>query len=364
MSRPLQLLAGFLLAFSPAVAGADRPATAASASGGLGVSLAAAIPAAPRFFASRLGPSSSVSSRDDASSLLGLEDDELMRLLEIDPASLGSLSIGGPGSGRLFNGVELQQDPRWFIGPSAAPWATSETLQAVQTAIDAVHQLFPETPPIYIGDMSDRDGGRLKRHESHQSGRDADLGFYFKDGARTCLATGTASNLDLARNWALVRALVVRTDVESIFLDTRIQRALYKYALSVAEDSEWLGRIFGFVKGSRDAIVKHIAGHRNHYHVRFFNPVAQELGRRAHPLLVQLEILEPPIRILRHRVRPGETIGHLAARYATTVESIMRANGLRTSRLRARRSYRIPVRGAVASTSDPLVIRPRLLPPE
>lgn len=342
MLTPLQLVAGIWLATLPALGGASAPSSP------------------PGILADG---SRTYRSDERAASLLALDDEEFLQVVQADPAALGSLSIGGPGSGRLFNGVKFPEGERWVIAPTAEAWATTETIEAIQTAIDTVHQLFPETPPIYLGDMSGRDGGRLKRHASHQCGRDADLGFYFKDGAAATLVAGTAKNLDLPRNWALVRALVARTDVESILLDTRIQRVLYRYAASIAEDQAWLDRIFGFVRGSRDAVIKHVAGHRNHYHVRFYNPLAQELGRRAHPVLVDMQLVDPPVRTVRHLVRAGETIGRLAARYGTTVDAIMRANGLRTERLRARRSYRIPVRAAF-SPPTPFVLRPRLLPPQ
>ncbi|MBE3109858.1 MAG: penicillin-insensitive murein endopeptidase [Acidobacteria bacterium] len=294
-------------------------------------------------------------------SLLSLSDEDLRTRVEADPVSLGSLSIGMPGGGVLLNAVALEPGPRWEIAPTAASWGTSETMAAIQVAVDTVHELFPETPPIFIGDISDSDGGRLKRHETHQAGRDVDFGFYYKPGKGTWYRPGTSTNLDLLRNWALVRALVVRTDVETILLDTRIQRLLYKHALSLGEDKDWLDRIFQFSRGSRDAIVRHVARHRTHYHVRFYNPVAQELGRRAYPTVVQLQIMRPPVYSVPHVVRPGQTLGYLAARYGTSVRAIMQANGLATTVLRAGRTYRIPVRTA-APPSQPLVVPRRLLP--
>ncbi len=213
-----------------------------------------------------------------------------------------------------------------------------------------------------LGDISDADGGRLNRHQSHQGGRDVDLGFFFKSGPSAHFVNGTAANLDLAKNWALVRALVTCTDVETILLDTRIQRLLYKYARGIGEDQEWLDRVFYFARGSKSAIVKHVAGHRNHYHVRFYNQVAQELGRRVHPILVELKLVDPPVYTLRHVVRPGQTMGQLAARYGTSVRAIKSANGLSSTFLRAGRSYRIPVKTA-APPSLPVVVPFRLLPP-
>ncbi len=319
-----------------------------------------ALAAAP---ASAAPASASRGSRETPSALLSLTDDELARRVEIDVTSLGSLSIGSPSGGLLLNPVAMPTGPSWEIAKTAEIWGTEETIASVESAVAKVHELYPDAQPILLGDLSDADGGRLKRHLSHQSGRDVDLGFYFKGGFQPHLVAGTAANLDLAKNWALVRALVTETDVEAIFLDTRIQRLLYKYALSISEDKAWLDRVFQFSRGYKDAIISHERGHRNHYHVRFYNPVAQELGRRVHPLLVQYGILPPPVYTVRHVVRPGQTMGHLAARYGTSVRAIKQANGLTSTMLRAGRAYRIPVKTSAPPSTQPVVVPARLLPP-
>ena len=101
--------------------------------------------------------------------------------------------------------------------------------------------------------------------------------------------------------------------------------------------------------------MKHVAGHRNHYHVRFYNQVAQELGRRVHPVLVELKLVDPPVYTLRHVVRPGQTMGQLAARYGTSVRAITWPTACPAPCLRAGRSYRIPVKTA-APPSLPVVV--------
>ena len=299
--------------------------------------------------------------REIPASLLDLSDEDLAKLIEADPRVLGSVSIGTPGSAVLLNAVALEPGPRWEIAPGADSWGTSETMAAIRTVVDTVYELFPETSPLSIGDISGMLGGRLKRHESHQAGRDVDFGFYYQPAKGTWFTPGTAANMDLPRNWALVRALLVRTDVETVFLDARIQRLLYTYALSIAEDKDWLDRVFQFSRGARDAIIQHLPHHRTHYHVRFYNPVAQELGRRAHPTLVQLKLMDPPVFTVPHVVRPGQTLGHLAVRYGTSVRAIMQANGLVTTRLAVGRVYRIPMRTA-APPAQALVVPPRILP--
>jgi len=302
------------------------------------------------------------SSRDTPAALLSLSDEELARRVELDVSSLGSLSIGAPGSAMLINPVTLAPGPYWEISERAEVFGTSETIEAIDAALAKVHELFPDAHPIIVGDISDEDGGRLKRHQSHQGGRDVDLGFFLKAGAPPSFVAGTAANLDLPKNWALVRSLVTCTDVETILLDIRIQRLLYKHALAAGEDRAWLDRVFHFAKGSKSAIVKHVRNHRNHYHVRFYNPIAQELGRRVHPMLVELMLVDPPVYTVRHVVRPGQTMGQLAARYGTSVRAIKAANGLSSTFLRAGRSYRIPVKAA-APPSTPVVVPFRLLPP-
>ncbi|MCX6545228.1 MAG: penicillin-insensitive murein endopeptidase [Acidobacteria bacterium] len=299
--------------------------------------------------------------RENPAALLDLTDEELKQRVESDLPSLGSLSIGTPSGAILINAVNLSEGPGLAIAPSADTWGTSETIAGIQTAVNKVHELFPDAQSIVVGDLSYADGGRMKRHGSHQAGRDADLGFYYAGGQRKWFEVGTAANLDLPKNWALVRALVTCTDVEAIFLDTRIQKLLYKYALSISEDKDWLDRIFQFSRGSRNAIISHVPLHRTHYHVRFYNPVAQELGRRAFPYLVEAKIVRPPVSTVRHVVQPGQTLGHLAARYGTSIRAIQQANGLTTTQLRAGRAYRIPVRAA-APPIAPIVVPLRMLP--
>jgi LysM repeat protein len=301
---------------------------------------------------------------ESPAALLDLNDDDLLERIQLDPSLLGSLSIGIPRRSILFNGVALPENPHWSIARNADSWATSETIAAIQAAVDTVFEIFPDSPAITIGDISAREGGRLKRHTSHQGGRDVDFGYYYKDGATNWFTPGTAKNLDLARNWAFVRALITRTDVEAILLDTRIQRILYQYALGIGEDKGWLDRIFQFARGSKEALIVHVAGHHTHYHVRFFNAVAQALGRRAHPLLVQAGVMTPPVYSVQHVVKAGQTIGQLAARYGTTVRAIQDANGLKTASLRAGRAYNIPRRGAAPpATTQALTVPHRMLPP-
>jgi penicillin-insensitive murein endopeptidase len=160
----------------------------------------------------------------------------------------------------------------------------------------------------------------------------------------------------------LVRALLLRTDIETILLDTRVQRLLYAYALKIGEDKDWLDRVFQVGKGSAKALIVHVVGHRTHYHVRFYNRVAQELGRRVYPFLVQLDKIKPPVFTVPHLVRSGESLGLIAARYGSSVRAIQQTNGLAGTLIRAGRFLRIPLRGVNAPPAAPVFVPARLLP--
>ena len=67
--------------------------------------------------------------------------------------------------------------------------------------------------------------------------------------------------------------------------------------------------------------------------------------------------------MVKHRVKRGETLGSLARRYGTSASAIRAANGLRSSFLRAGRTYTIPIRKVPVDTG-PVVVPPRRLPPD
>jgi murein endopeptidase len=288
------------------------------------------------------------------------DKDALRHLVEADPAGLGPLSIGEPGAGLLFNPMPMPPGPYWFLRDPRESFATAETIDFIVTAVEAVEARFPGSPRVVIGDLSRADGGRLNRHRSHQTGRDADIGLYYRRGEVQDFVLPGRKDLDLPRTWALLRALVTETDIQFIFVDRSIQRLLYAQALSEGEDRAWLDDIFGRRRGGPDPIIQHVRRHRDHLHARFYNRHAQEWGRLAYPLLVEAELAPAPA--VMHRVRPGETLSHLARRYGVSAASIRAANGLRGSRLRAGRSYVIPVRRMPPET-EPTVIPPRRLPP-
>lgn len=269
-----------------------------------------------------------------------LSEAQLAELIRKDIGSLGSLSVGAPNRGQLIAGVPLEDDEFFHVVHPEAAYGTEETIFYLKRAIQQVHTAFPNTPRLYVGHLSREGGGYLSPHKSHQSGRDVDLGFFYK-GGENWYRVGTPQNLDLPRNWTLVRALITDTDVEMIFVASYIQRMLESYAISQGEDPAWLEAVFRGTSG-RPPLLRHAPGHANHFHVRFYCPFAERAARAAYPTLVASGTLQPISNVTFHRAKKGETLGMLAKRYGTTVQAIQRENGLRGTVIQAKRTYRIP----------------------
>jgi penicillin-insensitive murein endopeptidase len=291
-----------------------------------------------------------------------LTDEKLAAMLVEDPSALGPLSIGLPNAGALIGGMQMPDGARWQVVNPRETWGTSETIEFLILCIDEVNEEFPDTLPIPIGDIGKPEGGALPPHLSHQSGRDVDVGYYYTTGDKW-YTPARPNNLDLPRTWALVRAMVTRTDVEVIFIDRSIQKLLRGYAEGIGEDATWLDDLFGGPASALRALIRHEPGHRTHIHVRFYNPIAQESGRRMYRLLLAHERIEPPTYYVHYTAKRGDTLLRVARKLGTSVAAIKRANGLRSNRIFAKRTYRIPRRGGVTPASAPVAIPPRRLPP-
>jgi murein endopeptidase len=215
--------------------------------------------------------------------LAALDDLEIEQMVLHDPGALGSMSVGAPNRGSLFNGVQLPDSDLWKLADPDHAWGTRESIDFVSHAITRVNEYFAETPVLFVGDFSGKAGGRLRPHLSHQSGRDVDLGYYYSTGP-AWYKRATAKTLDRPRTWALLETLLKETRVEYVFMDRSIQPLLKEYALAQGEDPQWLSRVFES-PANRDSIVRHRSGHATHMHVRFENPTAELTARRSYPLL-------------------------------------------------------------------------------
>lgn len=295
--------------------------------------------------------------------LAGWSAREIADAVRREPERLGSMSVGAPNGGALFNAVQLPDDPRWERVAPSHTWGTRETVDYITRAIAKVHEQYPDSPRLHIGHISGREGGHLSPHRSHQAGLDVDLGFYYRPDSHRWYVRGTKDTLDLPRTWALVRAFVTETDVRFILIDHSIQHLLREYARSIGEDEEWLHDLFGGRGAKRPPIIRHAKGHATHLHVRFYNPIAEETGRRCYPALVSAGAIKPAQRFVDYKAKKGDTLLGLAKRFDTTVKAIKRVNGLRSNTILARRVYKIPTVGHSVFQARTYELPPRRLPP-
>ncbi|MDX2054889.1 MAG: penicillin-insensitive murein endopeptidase [Polyangiaceae bacterium] len=198
-----------------------------------------------------------------------VSDAQLRQLAAQDLPGVGSVSLGRPNRGRLRNAVALPDRPFWRILNPKRSWATEETAQGLEAAVQRVWASEPGTPALFIGDLSGSKGGYVRPHRSHQSGRDADVGYYYLSDHKW-YTKANAENLDCRRTWLLLKAFMSEADVELVFMDRSVQELLRAHALQAGEDPAFLETVFQ--RSKRDeTVVRHEYGHLTHFHVRFYS---------------------------------------------------------------------------------------------
>lgn len=164
--------------------------------------------------------------------------------------------------------VLLANGPGLRVRTPEQAWGTPLTVRRLSEVMTAYHQHFPEASPIWVHDLSRRFGGRLRPHRSHDTGQDVDIRLVLEHETTHC-ERATPHTLDLEKTWFLLLRLIDTGDVQVIFLDRQLQRALFVYArddLGYTEDA--LASILEY-PGRRSGIVRHWRGHADHLHVRF-----------------------------------------------------------------------------------------------
>ncbi len=305
-------------------------------------------------------PSASASSHYPVDAL---SDAELEEKLRDDPASLGSIALGRPHGGALINAAEMPPGPHWELVSQTHVYATQEAIDGVTRAIEAVNAQFPDSPKAYIGDFGAKNGGYLPPHVSHQMGRDVDISYYLKSDQQHWYAPATAQNLDLARTWAFVRAFITESDVEVMFMATRVQKLLKAYALSIGEDRAWLDEVFQTGGKSARPLIFDVPGHGTHIHVRFYAGASREVGRRAYAYLVKHKMVHRGSPFMSHTVKAKETLVQMALKFHTTPSAIRKANHMASSHVVRGHTYLIPRGQGVEYISQRFDLPPRRLPP-
>ena len=184
-----------------------------------------------------------------------------------------SQSVGATNNGELVEGERLQPHPAYEIRNRRLAWGTQETVEWLRDGFDAVSRRHPNAPRVRVHDLSDRDGGRLAGHRSHQSGRDADIAFFQRRcGGEPCgFRRITPGYLIAAPQWTLFEHWLTRDQVEFIFMDYDLQEPLYREARRRGATRAQLRQWFQYPRGADVPVgrIRHYPRHADHAHVRF-----------------------------------------------------------------------------------------------
>ncbi len=186
-----------------------------------------------------------------------------------------SESVGAANDGQLLHGEPLPPHPGYVIRDRRRAFGTVETVRWLVAGFDALRAACPDAPKLRVHDLSDADGGHLVHHRSHQSGRDADMSYFFRRCGEVCrMGRIHPGLLDVERQWTLVEHWLRAGVVEAIFMDYELQAPLYEHARALGATPQELHRWFQYPRGPSYplGLIRHFPKHDDHFHVRFVCP--------------------------------------------------------------------------------------------
>jgi penicillin-insensitive murein endopeptidase len=195
-------------------------------------------------------------------------------------------SIGSPTEGRLVGGMHLDASPYLRVVPAYeggdVRWGLEPLVAMIERAARAVRQRFAGAT-VSVGHLSRAGGGDIDRHRSHESGRDADIGFFVRDASGRQLfpshfvafrgdggAVGwPGAYFDDAKNWTLVAAMVSDPEahVTHVFIAAPLRARLLAYAERTGAPAAVRIRAAEAMQQPRGALP-----HDDHFHVRIGCP--------------------------------------------------------------------------------------------
>ncbi|MDI1478240.1 penicillin-insensitive murein endopeptidase [Polyangium sp. y55x31] len=243
----------------------------------LGLALVALGPraseAAPGAKAAKTEPTKDKGKKDKAEPKKGAEKERKPK---------GALSAGAPNKGRLYGGEKLASSKSVEVRGGGHAYGLPDLVRVLRRAAAKVSGKYKGSV-LYVGDLSAKNGGALFGHNSHQSGRDADVGFYMVSekgkhvnphrfvafGSDGRARGGEVVRFDDERNWAFVEALLTdtKTDVRYLFVSAGLRTRLLKYAAKKNVAKDLYTKAASVLMSPADADV-----HDDHFHVRIACP--------------------------------------------------------------------------------------------
>ena len=183
-----------------------------------------------------------------------------------------SRSVGTTTHGRVEQPVRLGEGPGYRLRFPRNTYTLPSVVTTLQRCTARMKRRFKGTADILIGDLSRATGGRFPPHVSHQSGRDADVGYYIVGNVQNqTMYRLKAHEVDYEKTWELLLCFLAEDEVVRVFMDTSFQKRMAQYLeTSKRLDAKRIDRLFAAVGDIHDdALVQHAPAHDTHLHVRF-----------------------------------------------------------------------------------------------
>ena len=189
-----------------------------------------------------------------------------------------SESVGRPNGGKLVGGISLDPDGD-FMGLGFAlalrrrvVWGTPELIRAIKTCGRVYRSYFPIKmgASMPVGDLSNRDGGPLPPHVSHQSGRDVDIGFIRKQPPKKGIFVNTAPReMHMYKQWVVLKCFLDNPKTKMVIIEHSLVRALKKYIRRIyRKRPHKLKTYLPYFPGGKKSVIVGDTEHRSHMHVR------------------------------------------------------------------------------------------------
>ena len=194
-------------------------------------------------------------------------------------------SVGVPHKGVLTGAAKLPENGAGYkrLRNDKIQYGNPRLVAAIERAAKRVKELRPDGAPLVIADLSAENGGKIPRHRSHRSGRDADLLFYVRtpDGRSVentgffrFKADGIALvdkqkkqfvMIDLDRTWIMVQAFTEDSEamMQWLFVARWLEALLVEHALAIGAPEEVIRRAQYLLRQPGDS-----AAHDDHFHIR------------------------------------------------------------------------------------------------
>jgi penicillin-insensitive murein endopeptidase len=194
-------------------------------------------------------------------------------------------TVGVPNQGVLTEAEELPVRGDGFVRyrPQGTHYfGRPRLVHALENAAAEIAQRAPGGAPLFIGDLSAKNGGRIPGHDSHRSGRDVDLLFlvltpsgipvsspgfvrFQADGLALTPDGKDFFRIDIDREWLLLRSLLTSPEigVQFMFVCREIEALLIDHARALGEPETLILRAETVMLQPSDSLP-----HDDHVHLR------------------------------------------------------------------------------------------------